>query len=166
MANTSPVLLVLGSGANVEQPVARAFAAKGYRVALTSRKANSDNSAEKQVQIAGDLSKPESVPEIFSKTKELLGIPSVVYNGKPLPQLRVSQALNDPNSTAGAATPNNAKDPLSLPLAEFTGDLNINNTKNINTTSAFVAAQQAAVGFAQLSDTASKTFIYTGNILN
>lgn len=55
---------------------------------------------------------------------------------------------------------NDAKDPLSLPLADFTRDL------NINTNSAFVAAQQAALAFAQLPDSASKTFIYTGNLLN
>ena len=36
----------------------------------------------------------------------------------------------------------------------------------MNTVSPFVAAQQAAVGFAQLPAKASKTFIYTGNILN
>lgn len=61
---------------------------------------------------------------------------------------------------AGAATPSDAKNPLSLPLTDFTRDL------NINTTSAFVAAQQAVLGFEQLPDSASKTFIYTGNILN
>lgn len=51
-------------------------------------------------------------------------------------------------------------DPLSLPLADFT------RGTTITTTSAFVAAQQAALGFAQLPDSASRTFIYTGNILN
>ena len=51
-------------------------------------------------------------------------------------------------------------DPLSLPLADFNRDF------NANTVSAFVAAQQAAAGFAQLPDSASKTFIYTGNIMN
>jgi hypothetical protein len=57
-------------------------------------------------------------------------------------------------------TPNDAKNPLSLPLADFTRDF------NINTTSAFVAAQQAVLAFEQLPDSASRTFIYTGNILN
>ena len=36
----------------------------------------------------------------------------------------------------------------------------------MNTVSPFVAAQQAAIGFAQLPESASRTFIYTGNILN
>lgn len=61
---------------------------------------------------------------------------------------------------AAAWTPNDEKNPFSLPLADFTRDL------NINTTSAFVAAQQAVAAFEQLPDSASKTFIYTGNILN
>jgi hypothetical protein len=45
-------------------------------------------------------------------------------------------------------------------LEDFNKDL------NINTTSAYVAAQQAALGFEQLPETASRTFIYTGNVLN
>jgi hypothetical protein len=61
---------------------------------------------------------------------------------------------------AGAVTPNDAKNPLSLPLADFTRDF------NVNTTSAFVAAQQAVLGFEQLPNSASRTFIYTGNITN
>ncbi len=57
-------------------------------------------------------------------------------------------------------TPNPPNDPLSLQLADFNKDC------NINTVSAFVAAQQAVTGFAQLPASAAKTFIYTGNILN
>jgi len=57
-------------------------------------------------------------------------------------------------------TPSPPNDPLSLQLADF------NKNFNINTVSAFVAAQQAAIGFAQLPDSTAKTFIYTGNILN
>jgi hypothetical protein len=36
----------------------------------------------------------------------------------------------------------------------------------VNIESAFVAAQQAVVAFAELPSSASRTFIYTGNILN
>lgn len=45
-------------------------------------------------------------------------------------------------------------------MTDFNRDL------NINTTSPFIAAQEAAIGFSQLSDSASRTFIYTGNVLN
>lgn len=52
------------------------------------------------------------------------------------------------------------QDPFALPLAAFNRDV------TINITNAFVAAQQAALGFAQLPSSAARTFIYTGNILN
>ena len=61
---------------------------------------------------------------------------------------------------AGATVFNDPKDPLSVTLAEFTQNF------NVNTTSAFVAAQQAVLGFKQLPESASKTFIFTGNITN
>ena len=53
-----------------------------------------------------------------------------------------------------------AQNPLSVPLASFTHDL------NVNVTSAFAAAQQATVVFEKLPDSAPKTFIFTGNIMN
>ncbi|CRG82778.1 hypothetical protein PISL3812_00124 [Talaromyces islandicus] len=121
--------------------MSRAFAARGYKVALISRRSVENDNID-QVHIQNDLSDPDSVIGVFAKVKEALGIPSVViYN-------------------ASAATSSDAKNPLSMPQAVFTRDL------NINTTSAFVTAQQAAIGFQELPDSASKTFIYTGNILN
>ncbi|KAI9706234.1 MAG: hypothetical protein M1820_004809 [Bogoriella megaspora] len=142
MSSTSPIILILGSGPNIGYHVSEAFRAKGYKVALASRKLNEEESTTDQVHVSSDLSDPESVAGVFSRVKALLGLPSVViYN-------------------AGAATINNEKEPLALPLADFARDL------NINTVSAFVAAQQAAAVFGQLPESASKTFIYTGNILN
>ncbi|KAL8652365.1 MAG: hypothetical protein Q9226_004305 [Calogaya cf. arnoldii] len=139
--SSSPVILILGAGPNIGQHVAQAFAAKGYKLALASRKAKEESTGE-QLNISSDLADPKSVVDVFSKVKETLGLPSVVvYN-------------------AAALTVNDAKDPLSLPLADFTRDM------NINTTSAFVAAQEAVSAFKQLPDSASKTFIYTGNKLN
>ncbi|CAI7569266.1 unnamed protein product [Penicillium discolor] len=143
MVNTSPVILILGSGPNIGQHVARAFAGKGYKVALASRSLKEEDSNEDRVYISADLSDPHSVKDIFSKVKASLGLPSVVvYN------------------EAAATTPNDPENPLSLPLANFNRDF------QINTTSAFAAAQQAALSFEQLPDHRSKTFIYTGNILN
>ncbi|KAL9110602.1 MAG: hypothetical protein Q9227_004960 [Pyrenula ochraceoflavens] len=142
MSSVSPVLLILGAGANVGQHVARTFAAKGYKIALASRTSDEKNSTADQINIASDLADPNSVAAVFSKVKASLGLPSVVvYN-------------------AGAAASNDPKDPLSLPLTDFTRDL------SINTVSAFVAAQQAAAAFSQLPGSASRTFIYTGNCLN
>lgn len=61
---------------------------------------------------------------------------------------------------AAAATQNDPKNPLSLPLADFNRDL------IINTNSAFLAAQEAVLSFKELPESASRTFIYTGNITN
>ncbi|KAL8833719.1 MAG: hypothetical protein Q9170_004118 [Blastenia crenularia] len=141
-STTSPIILILGSGPNVGQNVAKAFAAKGYKVALASRKLKEGDGGSEQVHIATDLADPEAVKGLFEKVRGELGVPSVVvYN-------------------AAAATRNDPKDPLSLPLADFS------RTLNVNTTSAFVAAQQAALAFGELPGSAAKTFIYTGNILN
>lgn len=86
MTSTSPVILILGSGPNIGRHVARAFAAKGYKVALASRSLKEENSNADQVHISADLSDPHSVKGIFSKVEATLGLPSVVvYNGKHVP---------------------------------------------------------------------------------
>ncbi|KAL8990686.1 MAG: hypothetical protein Q9169_008062 [Polycauliona sp. 2 TL-2023] len=139
--SSSPVMLILGAGPGVGQSVAQAFAAKGYRIALASRKAKGESTKD-QVHFRSDLSDPKSLAELFSNVKKQLGPPSVVvYN-------------------AAGATFNEAKDPLSIPLDNFTQNL------AINTTSAFAAGQQAVLAFKDLPDSASKTFVYTGNALN
>jgi len=83
MPDTSPVILIVGAGSNIGHHVARAFAAKGYKVALAARRIKeADNNAD-QINIPSDLSDPSSVVNVFSKVKSLLGVPSVViYNGE------------------------------------------------------------------------------------
>ena len=164
MSSTSPVLLILGSGPRIGSHVARAFAAKGYKVALASRKVKEADNTADQINIPSDLSDPNSVVNAFSKVKELIGTPSVVvYNGQS-PLIPSNLLINLAKSIfiflAGAVTFNDAKDPLSLPVADFARDF------TINTTSAFVAAQQAVLSFKELPDSAARTFIYTGNITN
>jgi NAD(P)-dependent dehydrogenase (short-subunit alcohol dehydrogenase family) len=83
MPATSPVILILGAGPNVGSHVAKAFASKGYKVALAARKTKKADNTSDQVNIPSDLSDPNSVVNAFSKVKALLGLPSVVvYNGK------------------------------------------------------------------------------------
>lgn len=53
-----------------------------------------------------------------------------------------------------------ADDPFALSFDDFSVDT------TINIHSAFIAAQQAVSGFAQLPESAARTFIYTGNVLN
>lgn len=157
MSKTAPVILILGAGPNIGQEVARAFAAKGYKVACVSRSLKEGSSTANQLNITADMSDPKSVVDVFDKVKAAFGIPSVVVhnckNHSSYPDIA------DLVEAAGA-TMSDLKDPLSLSLGDFTRNL------NINTVSAFVAAQQAVSGFQQLPDSASKTFIYTGNILN
>lgn len=95
MSSMCPVLLILGAGSNVGASVAKAFAAKGYKVALASRKDNEEDSSLQHFHISCDLSDPASVPEVFAKVKETLGMPSVVvYNGTKSPPV-----LDEPNMT-------------------------------------------------------------------
>lgn len=82
MAPNSPVALVLGAGANIGQHVGRAFAAKGYRVALAARSLKEEDSNGDQLHIKSDFSDPDSITEVFSKVKSKFGAPHVVvYNG-------------------------------------------------------------------------------------
>ncbi|CAI6307651.1 unnamed protein product [Periconia digitata] len=142
MSSDSPILLLFGSGANTGANVTRVFSAKGYRIAQVSRSASGENTAEK-ISIAGDFTDYESIPSIFAKVKEQFGgIPSVVV------------------FNASGVTPNDASNPFSLKVED------LNRTLKINTLSAYSAAKEATKGFEQLPADASRTFIYTGNILN
>ncbi|KAI3397701.1 hypothetical protein diail_10470 [Diaporthe ilicicola] len=142
MPSASPVALILGAGARVGQNVGRAFAAKGYRIALVARTLKEEDSSPSELHIPGDFTDPASIVEIFAKVKSQLEPPSVVvYN-------------------AAVAYFQNAKTPLNLPLEDF------NRSFAVNATSAFVAAQQAVLAFQQLPESASRTFIYTGNCCN
>lgn len=76
------VVLILGSGPNIGGSVSRAFAAKGYTVALASRSVKAEDNNAGQVNFQVDLTDPPQVSELFAKVKETVGIPSVVvYNG-------------------------------------------------------------------------------------
>lgn len=142
MPSTSPIVLILGAGPNIGQAVARKFASKGYKVALAARSLKEADATPGQLNIPSDFSNTDDVVNAFQKVNKEFGIPSVVVY----------------NVSAATFTP--PEDPFALPLAALNRDL------NINLASAFVAAQQAVAGFAQLPASAAKTFIYTGNILN
>ncbi|WWC68351.1 uncharacterized protein I206_102276 [Kwoniella pini CBS 10737] len=142
MATLSPIVLILGSGPNIGQAVARHFGSKGYKVALVSRSVKESESTDKQLNIPSDFSKIEDVVKAFTKVKQVFGTPSVVvYNVS-------ASSLSPPD------------DPFALSYSDF------NKDTTINIHSAFIAAQQAVQGFSELPSSASKTFIYTGNVLN
>ncbi|KAI8315990.1 Glucose 1-dehydrogenase [Colletotrichum sp. SAR11_59] len=142
MPEKSPVVLILGAGPKVGIPAAKAFASKGYKVAIAARSLDEADSTDEQLNIKSDFTNPEHVVRAFAKVKKELGIPSVViYN-------------------AGAATFSPPGDPFAISLDSFQRDMTVNST------SVFVAAQQAVLGFADLPVDAPRTFFFTGNILN
>jgi hypothetical protein len=61
---------------------------------------------------------------------------------------------------AAAVSRTTPDDPFIVDLSTFQKDL------NINTTSTFVAIKEALASFETLPETASRTFIYTGNAMN
>ncbi|KAJ6144730.1 hypothetical protein N7470_008625 [Penicillium chermesinum] len=142
MSAASKVILIFGAGLRVGAGIADAFASNGYKIALASRTPNAQTDGLHRIHIPCDLSDPASVPGAFSKTRELLGVPSVVvYN-------------------AYGGNPTDYRDPLALPVDVFARNL------TINTTSVYAAAQQARECFAELPSSAARAFIYTGNSLN
>ena len=141
--SSSKILLVLGAGKNIGLSLAKSFGTAGYKVALVSRSApNGATTPEGYLQVKGDLSKPSSIPSIFTTVKEKLGAsPSVVvYNAA-----NVSPAADSGN-------------PFSVPIEALENDMTMMNT------SAFVAAREAVAGFETISKDIPISFIYTGNI--
>jgi NAD(P)-dependent dehydrogenase (short-subunit alcohol dehydrogenase family) len=141
--SSAPIVLILGAGPNIGQHVARAFAAKGYRIALSSRSSSDLTLQPDDLHIPADLSQPSSVPVIFSSVKAKFGAsPSVViYNAA----YRAIESSSDVLS--------------SFDVSAFEKAI------AINTTSVLVALQAAVRGFRELEQDASKTFIFTGNSL-
>jgi len=81
----SPVVLILGAGANIGQSTAKVFASQGYKVALASRSTKESESTSEQLHIPTDLSNTNAVVNAFARVKSVFGAPSVVvYNGKSL----------------------------------------------------------------------------------
>jgi NAD(P)-dependent dehydrogenase (short-subunit alcohol dehydrogenase family) len=81
--SSQAVVLILGAGPNIGQHVSRAFAAKGYKAAMVSRSIKKEDDSLNQTNFQFDLSDPFSIPEVFAKVKDTIGLPSVViYNGE------------------------------------------------------------------------------------
>ncbi|KAF3762277.1 hypothetical protein M406DRAFT_347430 [Cryphonectria parasitica EP155] len=140
----SLVVLILGAGPRIGASVAETFASNGYKVAIASRKGTGAKTAEGYLSIQADFTNPESIPAVFDTVKAAFSAaPSVVVYNAP--------ALTPPPDSNSI---------FSIPAARFESDL------KVNTVSAYVAAQQAVIGWETLSKDIKKTFIYTGNIQN
>ncbi|RYP73305.1 hypothetical protein DL771_003734 [Monosporascus sp. 5C6A] len=149
----APIILILGSGANIGAAVASRFDKLGYQVALVSRQ-GSDGDAptrtpEGYLKIRADLSDAEAYAGIYSSVREALGgVPSVVLF-----------------NAASAAPPTEPGNMFSVPLDKFQKDF------DLSVKGAFVAAREAYrlwsnEGEAGNDVTATKRqFIMTGNKL-
>ncbi|RSL47277.1 hypothetical protein CEP53_010000 [Fusarium sp. AF-6] len=136
-----PVILIFGAGANTGYGVADAFSRKGYKVAVVSRGALAPVFEGRDfLHVKGDLADTSSVEAAYKRTVDELGIPSVVHLPAPWPRITPTQS--------------------SFQYSDLTADL------AINTTSLLQLPQLAISGFAKLPDSASRTFIYTGNKAN
>jgi NAD(P)-dependent dehydrogenase (short-subunit alcohol dehydrogenase family) len=77
------IILIFGFGPRVAAGVARAFASKGYKVAVVSRTNKAIAPGDDYLWVQADLSDAFSVEGVFTTVRSKLGIPSVVvYNGK------------------------------------------------------------------------------------
>ncbi|KAJ7131182.1 hypothetical protein C8R44DRAFT_731443 [Mycena epipterygia] len=134
---------IIGAGANVGQHTAAALKARGFQVALGSRKPVFDQvKSEGYFPVAVDAQNPESIKSAFAKINKELGVPSVVIYNPGLFE-----------------APPVANDPLSLSLESFTAQTALG-------LSVFTAAQEALRGFrSEIHKGALKTFIVTGNPL-
>ncbi|EXJ73333.1 uncharacterized protein A1O5_03093 [Cladophialophora psammophila CBS 110553] len=148
MTSSGPkIILILGAGPNIGAALAKAFSAKGYQVASASRTPpkNNDGAA---LHIPVDLTKPDTVPGVFERVRKELGgeVGVVVYNA----------AMFKPDPA----------DPLSLFAPESIQTYH--DSQSVNATSALVSLHEAVKSFRNLaaSNDASKTFIFTGNMLN
>ncbi|KAJ7778555.1 hypothetical protein B0H16DRAFT_1503964 [Mycena metata] len=137
------VAFLIGSGRNIGQHTAAALKAKGYQVALGSRKPVVDEvEKEGYFPVTIDAQSVESVRKAFTEVNKKLGPPNVVI-------FNVSSFTPPP--TEG--------DPLSIPVEAF-------REHTETTVSLFAAAQEALKGFrSDVNKDALKTFIFTGNPL-
>ncbi|KAJ7619559.1 hypothetical protein FB45DRAFT_871694 [Roridomyces roridus] len=135
------IAFIIGSGPNIGQHTSAALKAKGYQVALGSRKPVVEQvKKDGYFPVALDITRPETIKEAFASVNKELGPPSVViFNGSVF------------------SAPPIPDDPLSTPLEKFT-------EMSAVALSVFAAAQEAVAAFrAESNKDALKTFIITGN---
>ncbi|KAI9735739.1 MAG: hypothetical protein M1818_006347 [Claussenomyces sp. TS43310] len=164
MSSSKPIMLLLGSGSNIGQAVAKRFEAEGYRVAIAARSVEECHESTNRWSYRIDLNKPNTVADLFVKVSEDIGIPSVViYNGKIVasaPHTKVHTLMLLSITTAYSLVLPRGSHPFSISVKDFEASL------NVNAVSVYAAAKHAVDGFDKLPKSMLKSFIFTGNILN
>ncbi|KAF7354352.1 hypothetical protein MVEN_01123800 [Mycena venus] len=135
------IAFIIGGGKNVGEHTAAALKAKGYQVAIGSRKPVVELlKKDGYFPVAVDGGNPESVQTAFAHVNKELGPPNVVIF-----------------NVGSTVTPPVEGDPLSMSLETFKEQMDTG-------LSLYAAAQEALKGFRTQND-ALNTFIVTGNPL-
>ncbi|ROW15201.1 hypothetical protein VPNG_03058 [Cytospora leucostoma] len=140
--SSTPVLLLFGAGANTGLATAKKFAKEGYKVAAVSRNPSAELKQTAHLIVPADLADPSTVETVFETVTKELGVPHVVVYNAYDGQI-VSPA-----------------DPIVVSAARLTEIL------AASVVSAYTAARLAIKGWASLPASASKTYLYTGNMQN
>jgi NAD(P)-dependent dehydrogenase (short-subunit alcohol dehydrogenase family) len=136
------VALIFGAGARIGRSVAKDFGAKGFKVALASRSLKAEDSTADELHIPTDCGDTQSIIDAFAKVKSVFGPPNVVvYN-------------------AYAHVENSPTDVFEVPLDVFKKNV------AVNIFGAYAAAQEAVKAWEGLPQSASPTYIFTGNCAN
>jgi NAD(P)-dependent dehydrogenase (short-subunit alcohol dehydrogenase family) len=122
---TGKVAMVTGAGSGIGRAVALALAANGYAVVLAGRRmekleetaAMADRSGGRTLAVAADVSQPDSVDTLFSRTRDAFGRLDVLFNN------------------AGAGAP-------AIPMEDLSFE-QWSRVVNVNLTGAFLCAQGA-----------------------
>jgi NAD(P)-dependent dehydrogenase (short-subunit alcohol dehydrogenase family) len=88
MAETNKVALITGAGTGVGKAAALALAGEGYAIVLAGRRKEPIDEVAKEIEALGakalavqsDIGDPESVDNLFAKTKETFGRLDVLFN--------------------------------------------------------------------------------------
>jgi NAD(P)-dependent dehydrogenase (short-subunit alcohol dehydrogenase family) len=84
MTSIKPVALITGAGSGVGEAVARAVAAKGYRVALVGRRAERLNALARAINaeaFPSDVSDVAAVDRLAAQVNARFGPPQILFNG-------------------------------------------------------------------------------------
>ncbi|KAF7344964.1 hypothetical protein MVEN_01659100 [Mycena venus] len=137
------IAFIIGAGQNVGEHTAAALKAKGYQVAVGSRKPDIEQrKKEGYFPVVIDATNPDSVKTAFAQVNKELGPPNVV--------------IFNASHWVSAAVP---EDPLTLSLEGLKEQMDV-------TLAAYAAAQEALQGFrSETHKDGLKTFIITGNPL-
>ncbi|KAK5937180.1 hypothetical protein PMZ80_010480 [Knufia obscura] len=145
--SAQPVLLFLGAGPKLGTQIPPIFAEAGYKIVLVARSLQDGFQDNGYYHVKADFSDPTSIPEVFDKVKQKVGIPTVVvYNA-------VQYKLDDPADPFASLAPES--------VSQF------HTAVAVNGTTPLIAVQHAISAFRSLPPTTTgKALIFTGNILN